>query len=71
MTSFWGGRVGSGNLVADNCFWHGANGNVYATNGGFDQRDNRIGNPRFVDRAAKDFRLRAGSACAGDGPRSR
>lgn len=69
LTSFWGGRVGTGNLVARNCFWNGAGGNVNSANGGFTQRDNRYGDPRFVSRAAKDFRLGRGSACTGDGPR--
>lgn len=71
LTSYWSGRVGSGNLVAQNCFWHGANGNVYTSNGGFVLRDNRVGNPRYVDRPAKDFRVGRGSPCAGDGPRPR
>jgi hypothetical protein len=69
ITSFWGDRVGSDNLVASNCFWHGASSNVYNSNGGFTVSDNTVANPRYVSRSAKDFRLRTGSRCAGDGPR--
>ena len=69
VTSFWGGRVGSANLVAYNCFWHGAGGNVNTANGGFVLSHNRVSNPRYVARAAHDFRLRRDSQCVGTGPR--
>jgi Right handed beta helix region len=69
VTSFWGGRVGSDNLVAFNCFWRGAGGNVNTANGGFVLSHNRNADPRYVARAGHDFRLRRGSACAGAGPR--
>jgi hypothetical protein len=71
VTSFWGQKVGSGNLVADNCFWRGVSGDVNVANGGFTEDDNTVADPRYVSRAAKDFRLAPGSPCAGDGPRAR
>jgi hypothetical protein len=69
VTSFWGGRVGVDNVVEDNCLWHGAAGIVNDAAGGFTAGNNRVADPLYVSRAAKDFRLRPGSPCAGDGPR--
>jgi len=69
VTSFWGGRVGADNLVASNCFWDGAAGMVNSAAGGFVATDNLVADPDFVSRAAKNFRLRQNSPCAGDGPR--
>jgi parallel beta-helix repeat protein len=70
LTSFWGERVGTGNVVEDNCFWNGAGGNVNSAGGGFVLSGNRVANPRYVARAAKNFRLLRTSPCTGDGPRS-
>jgi parallel beta helix pectate lyase-like protein len=70
ITSFWGDRVGVDNLVASNCFWQGASGDVNTAAGGFFVADNVIADPGFVAREAKNFRLRDDSPCAGDGPRS-
>jgi len=71
VTSFWGRRVGTGNVVAHNCFWNGRGGNVNIADGGFAVGDNRVANPRYVARATGNFALRSGSPCAGDGPRGR
>jgi parallel beta-helix repeat protein len=70
LTSFWGPVVGARNVVTHNCVWGGASGNVNAVNGGFSASDNVEADPMYVSRVAKDFRLRPGSPCAGDGPRS-
>jgi hypothetical protein len=70
VTSFWGDRIGSDNLVASNCFWKGAAGLVNTSDGGFLAAHNVIADPGFVARGAMDFRLRADSPCAGDGPRT-
>jgi len=66
--SWWGGPVGSGNLLDQNCLWNGKMGNIDASGGGFTVGQNTIADPLYVDRAAKDFRLRSGSPCAGMGP---
>ena len=63
VESWWGGVVGTGNLVEKNCLWGGA-GQIDLSGGGFTARDNAIVDPLYVDRAAKDFRLREGSPCA-------
>jgi parallel beta helix pectate lyase-like protein len=57
----------SGNLVTNNCVWNAPWGNATGE-GGFAYVANLDRDPLFVDRAAKDFRLRDGSPCAGFGP---
>ena len=69
LTSFWGQRIGKGNTVSHNCFWNGAAGNLNGVNGGFSTERNVIADPRYVSRADKDFRLRAGGQCSEAGPR--
>ena len=54
---------GVGNVVEQNCVWGGSN-LISTTFGGFTPADNRTVDPQYVDRAAKDFRLREGSPCA-------
>jgi hypothetical protein len=68
VEAWWAGPVGAGNIARDNCLWNGAGGNIDLSAGGFLAIANRIAKPNFVDRAAKDFRLQAGSPCAGMGP---
>jgi hypothetical protein len=70
VQTYWPGeRVGDGNVVRFNCL-HGANANPFynrdggiAEARGFTAHDNVIAEPAYVDRAAKDFRLRAESRC--------
>ena len=69
VESWWGGPVGTGNVVRGNCLWNGELGNLDLSGGGFLAVGNVVAEPRFVDREAKDFRLRGGSPCAGMGPR--
>jgi parallel beta-helix repeat protein len=69
VESWWpvGNPVGSGNVVSGNCLWNGKQGNV-GDQVGFTAGNNIVSNPLYVNRAAKDFTLSAGSPCAGYGP---
>ena len=68
VEAWWGGPVGNENVVHGNCLWNGALGNLDLSAGGFLAVGNVVGDPRYVDRARKDFRLKPGSPCAGRGP---
>ncbi|HSZ83928.1 MAG TPA: right-handed parallel beta-helix repeat-containing protein [Polyangia bacterium] len=68
VDSSYPGPVGTGNSATQNCLWMGAKGLVVAPAKGFSAKDNTTADPMFVDRAAKDFRLMANSACQGLGP---
>ena len=73
VESYWGsGPVGVGNVARNNCI-KGASDAYYATaNGsgiqsprvGFTIRSNLIADPRYVNRAAGDYRLQPKSPCA-------
>jgi parallel beta-helix repeat protein len=70
VQTYWpGGTVGSGNLVRRNCV-HGSNRDDYynqrggVSNGpGFAADGNLVAAPDYVNREAKDFRLRQDSEC--------
>jgi Right handed beta helix region len=73
-SAWWGVEPTGGNEVVGNCVF-GASGEELAFTtwlGGhsYDERDNLRADPLYVDRAAKDFRLREGSPCEGKGPRA-
>lgn len=68
VEAWWGGPVGTGNVVRDNCLWNGALGNIDLSVGGFLAISNVVAEPGFVDREAADFHLGRGSPCAGMGP---
>lgn len=60
--------VGTGNNANQNCLWMGKKGDVAMPLKGFSTKDNVIADPMYVDRAAKNFALAPGSACAAFGP---
>jgi hypothetical protein len=68
VESDWpGGRVGTGNIVRNNCLW--SPGSRSSSGGmespyGYVASGNVIADPAFMNRAFKDFRLQSGSACA-------
>jgi parallel beta-helix repeat protein len=73
IEAFWEGEAGVVNLAAVNCVWatnpdpyYNARGGV-SEDRGFTPAANRVGDPRYINRAAKDFRLRADSPCRGYG----
>jgi hypothetical protein len=57
-----------GNEVAFSCLFGAPSGNFDGSNG-YTQHDNRAVDPLYTDRSAHNYRLRAGSPCAGWGPR--
>jgi len=67
VESWWSGPKGSGNALNQNCLWNGAKGNIDASEGGFTTAGNTVANPLFVDAAHGNYRLQAGSPCAGMG----
>jgi len=71
VDEWWGCAPGKGNLAVNNCLWGNRSGPFDSEFEGYVARGNRIANPRFVDRAKGDFRLRRGSGCAGTGPAAR
>jgi Right handed beta helix region len=62
VTSEWEGSVGHGNVARSNCLWGGGRGNL-SSDGGLIASKNKVADPRFVDRARRNYRLAVGSPC--------
>ena len=60
--------AGSGDVAERNVLWHDHPPYFQLRGSGFAVRRNRIVPPMFVNRAARDYRLRRGSPAAGYGP---
>lgn len=63
VSYYWKSAVGTGNVARANCLYNGYKGNMPSAPKGFTAQDNVAADPLYVDRAAKDFRLQAGSPC--------
>src|SRR5919202_6432600 len=63
VESWYPDLIGSGNKVRNNCVYGGKQGPL-SGGYGFDIGTNLKVDPRYVDRAGKDFRLASGSPCA-------
>jgi Right handed beta helix region len=69
VQTYWPGPVGSGNLVRRNCVHGGNQDSYYNRNGGvsddpsFKAEGNLVAAPDYLNRGAKDFRLRQDSPC--------
>ncbi len=64
ITSNWEGPIGTGNVASNNCVW-GSRYEDIASAGGFTPKANIVGDPGFVSRAARDYRLTRSSRCLG------
>jgi hypothetical protein len=62
LTASWGGTVGSGNVARSNCVFGAALGAVGTTSGWVGE-SLVAADPRFLDRAAGDYRLAPDSPC--------
>jgi parallel beta-helix repeat protein len=67
----WDGRVGTGNVVRDNCVWSTRSpyrgwpdGSGIGSQIGFVAHDNLVASPLYVNRKAADYDLRKRSPCA-------
>jgi hypothetical protein len=58
----WGDLTGSNNIVRSNCLWAGGLGNTDLDEGAVESA-NVAAPPAFVNRRARDYRLRSGSGC--------
>jgi hypothetical protein len=67
VESYYPSLQPTGNLVTRNCAWNAPLGN-FGERSGYRLSNNRSAPPAFRNRAAKDFRVRAGSRCRGYGP---
>lgn len=64
VESWWGGPVGTGNVLRSNCLWNTQRPNLSTTRGGFTTSGNVNAKPLFRNRARGDLRLKRGTRCA-------
>jgi parallel beta-helix repeat protein len=65
LNSYWEAPVGADNVAERNCLWPPDRDRT-ASQEGFIARRNLVANPHFVNRAHRDFRLRAASPCTAE-----
>jgi len=65
VASNWEATVGSGNVARFNCTWITERPQIDTAQGGFRAYGNLVGNPRFVDREKRDYRLGVVTRCRG------
>ena len=69
VQTYWGGEQGTGNLLSRNCLHGGNSDSHYNERGGvsdepgFTSANNLVAAPDYVNRGAKNFRLRRDSRC--------
>jgi Periplasmic copper-binding protein (NosD) len=63
VESYWGGTVGTGNLLQNNCLYSGHLGQITTVQTGFAASGNVTADPGFVNAAAHDYQLNPGSPC--------
>jgi parallel beta-helix repeat protein len=63
IESYYPDIVGTGNVARNNCVFGAAQGDIGSAYG-FTATSNLTADPGYVNRAGKDFRLKAGSPCA-------
>jgi hypothetical protein len=68
IDAYWESTVGTGNEADHNCFWKIAAGNYGSTTGYTRGGGDVTANPLYVNAAAGNYALQAGSPCAAMGP---
>ena len=69
VTSSWGSRIGTGNVLDSNCFWQNANGSFPLAHLGFVPLRNVEADPKFISAANGNYRVAPRSPCRGMQPR--
>lgn len=62
VKTYWGGPVGIGNVLRDNCLYNGKLGDI-GWRDGLTTAANTLADPRYLDRERRDYRLQSDSPC--------